>query len=364
MRRFPSIPSTSATPSIRTPRRHRIGLGVGAAVALLVALVVAPTGAGSQSPSRHAFLTDVTVGSTATADQVVFTFAGDVLPADYQVDPVEPPFRDIPGNEIPVAGSAFLRVWMPGATGVNFGFGCAPLPAPTPGPGEELVSVYWSCFVPGTPGASPVASFGRVVPAGDDQALLTAAVESLLAGPTASEQAAGASSLFSAATAGLLLDLTLAPDGSVTVNFDPSLATILTNASASAASEQLLRELDATVFLRPGVTGAEYQLGGSCDDFFAWLQRPCTPRTVDDAASALYAETYLGPDRVTGDTEVVTEVVETEDFEANLVWVIGLDQETTYTVTTLTDPARLVVEIAHPPAAPATATPARPTFTG
>lgn len=55
--------------------------------------------------------------------------------------------------------------------------------------------------------------------------------------------------------------------------------------------------------------------------------------------------TYDGPDRVTGDTGVVTEVVRTGDFEANLEWVIGLDVERAYRVDVLEGPARLVIEV-------------------
>jgi hypothetical protein len=42
--------------------------------------------------------------------------------------------------------------------------------------------------------------------------------------------------------------------------------------------------------------------------------------------------TYTGPDRVEGDTEVVTEVVRTGDFEANLTWVVGVEGEVPFRV--------------------------------
>lgn len=57
-------------------------------------------------------------------------------------------------------------------------------------------------------------------------------------------------------------------------------------------------------------------------------------------------ETYTGPDRVEGDTEVVTEVVRTGDFEANLTWVVGVDERVPYRVEVLANPARIVIDLA------------------
>jgi len=56
--------------------------------------------------------------------------------------------------------------------------------------------------------------------------------------------------------------------------------------------------------------------------------------------------TYTGPDRVTGDTTVVTEVVRTGDFEANLEWAIGLRREVPFLVTVLDGPSRVVIDLA------------------
>lgn len=54
---------------------------------------------------------------------------------------------------------------------------------------------------------------------------------------------------------------------------------------------------------------------------------------------------YEGPRRVTSDTEVVTEVVDVEDFEGVVVWVIGLDEQRPLRVWTLDDPSRLVIDV-------------------
>ena len=71
-----------------------------------------------------------------------------------------------------------------------------------------------------------------------------------------------------------------------------------------------------------------------------WLQGTSS---VDMSKS--YQPVYTGPDRVTGDTTVVTEVVEIEDFEANVHWIIGLDRNARFVVSTMDSPSRLVIDI-------------------
>jgi hypothetical protein len=58
-----------------------------------------------------------------------------------------------------------------------------------------------------------------------------------------------------------------------------------------------------------------------------------------------YTPVYTGPDRVRSDTMVVTEVVEIEDFEANVHWLIGLDTQAPFLVWTTDSPSRLVIDI-------------------
>lgn len=52
-----------------------------------------------------------------------------------------------------------------------------------------------------------------------------------------------------------------------------------------------------------------------------------------------------GPSRVRRDTDVVTEVVEIEDCEANVHWTIGLEDRQPLRVQTFDDPSRLVIDI-------------------
>ena len=56
---------------------------------------------------------------------------------------------------------------------------------------------------------------------------------------------------------------------------------------------------------------------------------------------------YTGPRRLSGSdagTSVISEVVRTGDFEAVLTWAVGLDERVGFRVSTLDNPARLVVD--------------------
>jgi len=58
---------------------------------------------------------------------------------------------------------------------------------------------------------------------------------------------------------------------------------------------------------------------------------------------------YPGPDELRpADLEFIEEVQLVEDFEATLVWVIGLDQRRVYNVLELDGPDRLVIDIGPP----------------
>lgn len=71
-----------------------------------------------------------------------------------------------------------------------------------------------------------------------------------------------------------------------------------------------------------------------------WLQGTSRVDMTND-----YTPVYTGGDLVRSDTRVVTEVVEIEDFEANVHWIIGLDTTTPFLVWTAESPSRLVIDI-------------------
>ena len=78
----------------------------------------------------------------------------------------------------------------------------------------------------------------------------------------------------------------------------------------------------------------------------AFLQVRMEPAAgVDLSSGDSPEETYTGPDRVPGSGGPVNEIVRTGDFEANLTWVVGLDDEIAFRVNTLDSPGRLVIEL-------------------
>lgn len=100
---------------------------------------------------------------------------------------------------------------------------------------------------------------------------LEAALRALLRGPAEAERRSGIHSWFSDTTAAALRSATLNDDGHAIIDFE-DLRPLIPNASTSAGSAMLLRELNGTVFAVPGVQSVEYRLEGSCAAFWEWLQ--------------------------------------------------------------------------------------------
>lgn len=137
-----------------------------------------------------------------------------------------------------------------------------PAPGPEARPAEEILRVWFSR------GETPVAVERRVEDRG-----LEAALSELVRGPTAAERSAGLTSWFSDSTAGAL-DRVDQEGGLLVVDFR-GLDGLIPGAGSSAGSARLLASLDSTVFQFPSVDAVEYRLDGSCDAFWAWLQREC-----------------------------------------------------------------------------------------
>lgn len=76
----------------------------------------------------------------------------------------------------------------------------------------------------------------------------------------------------------------------------------------------------------------------------AFLEIRFEPASGVDLGGTL-EPTYTGPSEVRGDTTVVTEVVRTGDFEANLTWVVGVDEKVPFRVTTDAASGQVVVEL-------------------
>lgn len=91
--------------------------------------------------------------------------------------------------------------------------------------------------------------------------------------------------------------------------------------------------------IRQDGSGDVVQVAGA-----AFLEVRFEPASGVDLLGTL-EPTYTGPGRVQGATSTVTEVVRTGDFEANLSWVIGVDGEVPFRVTTDAAAGRVIVEL-------------------
>ncbi len=107
----------------------------------------------------------------------------------------------------------------------------------------------------------------------DDTLLLRVALEALVAGPTPEEEARGITSFFSSETAGILESVELVGDSALVAFSD--FRGLMPGASSSAGSFAFLAELNGTIFALPGIARVEYRMEGSCDAFWAFLQRSC-----------------------------------------------------------------------------------------
>lgn len=146
-------------------------------------------------------------------------------------------------------------------------------PTPTTGPqvsDETTVDVHW------------VTTAGQIVPkprtVRRSEGVLRGAVQQLLYGPYSVERDAGLGSGLANGAAAVTFDVKI-ENGLAIIDFAADLIPASPGTSSSAASEGFLRQLHATVFQFPTVQRAEYRLAGSCEAFWAWLQRGCT--TVD-----------------------------------------------------------------------------------
>ncbi|HYG56688.1 MAG TPA: GerMN domain-containing protein [Symbiobacteriaceae bacterium] len=132
------------------------------------------------------------------------------------------------------------------------------------------VAVFFTCASDSLPSA-PRALLRQAPP---EDAALETALKELLKGPNAEEQAAGFRSFFSGLTAGMLKRVTVTDEKRAIVDF-ADFRDKMSNASTSAGAGQLIRELSKTVFQFDEIQEVEYQLDGSCDAFFQWLQSEC-----------------------------------------------------------------------------------------
>ena len=122
---------------------------------------------------------------------------------------------------------------------------------------------------------SNIESFDRTI----DEAAepIESAFQLLVAGPTPEERATGADSFFSSKTEGMIRSTTV-ENGLLTVDFD-DLRTVIPNASTSCGHMSLIAQLNGTAFQFEEVDRVTYQIEGTCNTFFNWLQTDCQEYT-------------------------------------------------------------------------------------
>jgi hypothetical protein len=67
--------------------------------------------------------------------------------------------------------------------------------------------------------------------------------------------------------------------------------------------------------------------------------------TLFGGGSWMVPDPYDGPTVVRGDTVVVTEARQVDDFEAVNRWLVGVDRQRPFSVETLSDPSRIVIDV-------------------
>ena len=82
----------------------------------------------------------------------------------------------------------------------------------------------------------------------------------------------------------------------------------------------------------------------------AYLEMVMQPASGVDLSAPQFTIVYEGPDRVpvAGQTELITDLVRTGDFEAVLSWVAGTTERVPFRVLRLSNPTRLVVDLEVP----------------
>lgn len=138
-----------------------------------------------------------------------------------------------------------------------------------PGPGEAIVTVLFEC---GGDAIVPSEGVGvpRIVPDSQRAAeRIEWTLRSLLAGPTADEQAVGFTSAFGQWSADALNAVTLT-DGALVVDFNDAI--VVNNMGTATGMVFFQAELKRNVFLHPEVDTVEFRFNGRCDAWSALFE--------------------------------------------------------------------------------------------
>ena len=135
---------------------------------------------------------------------------------------------------------------------------------PQPDPGNETIKVFFACG----PSDEPTGATWVYRQVATEDRLLAETVRHIVAGPTPEERKDGFRSLFTPATADAVINASR-DGGAVTVNLRalgpmPSLA-------SSTDGDFFLADLNNTIFQLEVIETIEYQIEGSCEEFWEYF---------------------------------------------------------------------------------------------
>lgn len=144
-------------------------------------------------------------------------------------------------------------------------------------PAVQEVEVYFNRTDGGAAFCTEVVSVTRQVR--ETEAVATAALEELFAGPTEQEEQRGLSSFFSGSTRGLLRSVHV-EDGTAYLDLGPGLLD-LGNASTTCGASALTTSIEQTLRQFPTVDEVRYAVEGEPETFYDFIQVGC-PRPRSD----------------------------------------------------------------------------------
>lgn len=205
-----------------------------------------------------------------------------------------------------------------------------PLPESQPRPNERYVTVFYGCETSGGHQVQPVL---RAIPT-ETEDLTTAAMESLLEGPTSDEREAGiATNLTGMAS---VLDSVTFDSGNVTVEFAPEIA-------ARSLQERDITALFATAFQFETTGRVELTIDGSCDEFTNSFGRNCAIDADDWWHEGQAREVIAGwpqvaarPASISGDCETLPSEPRSGEMGVSVVYSCRSGEDSLLELTTVT----------------------------
>ncbi|MEX2458212.1 MAG: GerMN domain-containing protein [Actinomycetota bacterium] len=145
-----------------------------------------------------------------------------------------------------------------------------------PPPGASMVYVFYPCV--NDPAPLPY-TVHRIPRAASGVSPLTAALTSLVRGPSRTEREHGFGSFFSDRSADLLISAEVDGSGHAIVDFRDFRDRVDGNSTTTTGGAYLLTELYGTVFQFETIDSVEFRMEGSCERFGRWFESRCSTVT-------------------------------------------------------------------------------------